>query len=147
MDEMVVYCDTCCLVKFYVSEQHSDWVRTTLNNKKHLVTCRVAKAEIWSAITRRLNQKSVSPEQYQDWVNIIENDWNSLNIMDFDDDNAAMLARQHGLRGFDAIHLSSAILVQKSIKYKVDFCSFDKKLLQAAEKEGLQIAVPNDFLF
>lgn len=142
---MITYCDTCCLVKFYVSEQYSDWIRKTLLNKKYLVTCRVAKAEIWSAITRRLHHKSVLPEQYQNWIKTIENDWNSLNIIDFDDDNAAMLARQHGLRGFDAIHLSSALIVQSSIQYKINFCSFDKKLLQAAEKENLQIIVPNDF--
>lgn len=47
------------------------------------------------------------------------------------------LAEAHSLRGFDALHLASALFLGRSLGEKIIFSSFDKLLNQAAQREGL----------
>ena len=43
----------------------------------------------------------------------------------------------HPLRGFDAIHLASALIVSEKIKEELIFVCYDKKLIESAGKEYL----------
>jgi predicted nucleic acid-binding protein len=44
----------------------------------------------------------------------------------------------YGLRGFDAIHLSSAITIKTAIMGNFLFACFDERLRRAAQSEGMQ---------
>ena len=46
---------------------------------------------------------------------------------------------RHQLRGFDAIHLASAIVIHESISDDFLFACFDKRLARAAQSEGLEV--------
>jgi hypothetical protein len=50
---------------------------------------------------------------------------------------ADILAWELDLRGYDAVHLASALLWQDSLGRKVTMATFDRKLWQAAEERGL----------
>jgi predicted nucleic acid-binding protein len=46
------------------------------------------------------------------------------------------LARKHALRGFDAIHLASALVIRSNGKVDAGFVCYDRTLNEAAMKEG-----------
>jgi hypothetical protein len=48
------------------------------------------------------------------------------------------LAWEHGLRGYDAVQLASALVWQDAIGRDVAFATFDQALLHAAVTTGLQ---------
>jgi hypothetical protein len=47
------------------------------------------------------------------------------------------LIRQHPLRGFDAIHLASAVSVKRAVGEDLTFGAADVRLFRAAKSEGL----------
>ena len=51
----------------------------------------------------------------------------------------AGLLLKHPLRGFDAIHLASALLMHKGGHLATRFACFDHALNRAAEEEGLDV--------
>ena len=52
---------------------------------------------------------------------------------------AGDLAERRALRGFDAIHLASALEVEELTSAVPSFCCFDDRLREAAAAEGLPI--------
>lgn len=51
------------------------------------------------------------------------------------------LVREYPLRGFDAIHLSSTLMIKTSGNIPIQFACFDRALNETALKEGLTVAV------
>jgi predicted nucleic acid-binding protein len=65
-------------------------------------------------------------------------------VVDFDEIEAGRLVQKYGLRGFDAVHLSSAKLIRKQQNsISLSFSSFDEKLNTAAAEEGLTVLSPH----
>ena len=52
-------------------------------------------------------------------------------------DRAASLAWEYGLRGYDAVHLATALLWQETIGEPVTLATFDRQLWQAGDQAGL----------
>jgi uncharacterized protein len=46
--------------------------------------------------------------------------------------------QKHALRGFDAIHLASAMIIHERLPADFFFACFDQRLNQAAKLEGFQ---------
>lgn len=147
MDEMVIYCDTCCLVKLFTQEMYTDWVRQTFVEQDKIVTTRVALPELFSAFSRRYHQKQLTQFEFETYQQEILKSWEQFNTIEFDEKIAAKLVAKYNLRGCDATHLSSVLSWQRETGLSLPFCSFDKKLLQAAKNEGLPIIVPDEFTF
>ena len=55
--------------------------------------------------------------------------------------SAGDLAEVYGLRGFDSIHLASALWLKEQTKTPLQFAVFDQKLKAAAERAGLVVAL------
>ena len=91
----------------------------------------------------RLNLlNSISESEYKVCKSSIKKDWASFFIIGVSEDIiqlAADLIEKYKIRSFDGIHLASAVLLNKQIKSKLIFPSWDKKLLKSAQKEELQI--------
>ena len=51
------------------------------------------------------------------------------------------LLLKHQLRGFDVIHLASALLMHKDSHLATRFACFDHALNKAAEEEGLDVPI------
>ncbi len=140
---MILYLDTSSLVKLYVAEAHSSLVRRWTDEAEIVATCRVAYPEMISALNRRFRTGDLAKGNYVLLMRTFTAEWRHFAILDFDEIEAGRLAEAHGLRGFDAIHLSAAKLLKVSEGApSVAFSSFDEKLNSAAIAEKLSILIP-----
>jgi hypothetical protein len=53
-----------------------------------------------------------------------------------------MVVGKHPLRGFDAIHLASAMIIHEKLPEDFLFVCFDHRLTHAAHEEGLKAFPP-----
>jgi predicted nucleic acid-binding protein len=134
---VILYLDTSSLVKLYVPESGSEMIKTLVAEATSVVTSRIACPEFYSAVTRRLNSKEITRKNYEILCAAFSADWQRMYALDFDEVEAGKLVCRHGLRGADAIHLASALqLVHGGDSLEIVFSSADRKLNEAAEKEG-----------
>lgn len=83
-------------------------------------------------------------KDYRTVVTDFDHDWESYFIVDVSDalvKIAGQFAEKHALRGYDALHLASAVIVHGQGNRPVTFSCFDARLSRAARREGLNIAV------
>ena len=138
---MILYLDSSSLVKLYVEEVASPHVWALAEDAELLATSRVTLPEVRSALTRRARRGDLRAEDHLRAVEALEADWASLVVLEFDERQAASYVGKHGLRGFDSVHLSSALLLAGSVERDtVLFSSYDHALNAAAAAEGLQLA-------
>lgn len=137
---MILYLDTSSLVKFYVEEVHSGKVRRWISDAEILSTSRVAYPEMLSAFSRRNREGDITDQDFQKVCTQLDTDWTDYAVLDLDENKAGELVLQHGLRGFDAVHLAAALTLHaESEQMDLAFTSFDKKLNKAAASEGLRV--------
>lgn len=140
---MIMYLDTSSLVKLYVEELHSEDVSKWVKDAEIVATCRVAFPETLSALHRRYRAGDVEKRAFAGLVEGFIDDWKSFAAIDFEEQVAGKLAIKHGLRGFDAIHLSSAGLLKSRLgKTPMFFSSFDEQLNRAARAERMVVLQP-----
>lgn len=137
---MILYLDTSSIVKLYIEEEGTEDVKRWAEEAEVLATCRVACPELISALTRRFKAGDLSKKEFRILVDGFLKEWSDFAIIDFDEMEAARLAEKHGLRGFDAIHLSALkFLKNRDNNITVAFSSFDKELNRAAASEGFTV--------
>jgi predicted nucleic acid-binding protein len=137
---VILYLDTSSLVKLYVTEAHSDLVRGWTEEAEIVATCRVAYPEMISALHRRYRAADLGKKDYERLVAAFAGQWRHIAAIDFDEIAAGRLAAAHGLRGFDAVHLSACLRLQSAGNGPaVAFSSFDEKLNNAAAAEKLTV--------
>ncbi len=137
---MILYLDTSALVKLYVRERGTAAVGRSVREARHVATSRVSYPEAQSALARCARQRSLGLEGLRRAVSALETDMGSLVVVELDEGisrRAGELAERHGLRGFDAIHVASAIELGRMISSPVAFLTFDARQAGAAEREGL----------
>ncbi len=137
---MIVYLDTSSLVKLYVDEAGSDRVKGIVQEATVLSTSKIAYAEARSAFALKQKEDSIPIKILRRIVEDLMRDWESYFIIEITDGLiwfAGDIAEKHLLRGFDSIHLASAVHLKSKISSQVCFSSNDIRLNQAAEKEDL----------
>lgn len=139
---MILYLDTSSLVKLYVEEVHAVTVRAWVEEAELIATCRVALPETISAFHRRFRSGDFSKPDFENLNAGFSKDWRKYVVLDFDELEAGLLVRKYGLRGFDAVHLSSAKMMRQDANLSLFFSSFDEKLNKAATAEGFQVLLP-----
>lgn len=140
---MILYLDTSSLVKLYITESHSGLVRAWVEEAEIIATCRVAYPEMMSALNRRFKAGDLEKRDYDLLVKAFSGEWQRFAVIDFDEIAAGRLAALYGLRGFDAVHLSSAGLLRSlGNDAAVAFSSFDEKLNSAAAAEKFTVLHP-----
>jgi predicted nucleic acid-binding protein len=129
---LILYLDTSALVKLYAEAEA-------------VATSVVAYAEVRAALARKLREGAFSFEEHREAVEALDEDWKALDTPEATDDlvrRAGGLAEEHALRGFDAIHLASALLVREAYSEQTEapaeeavfFFGFDLDLTEAAGK-------------
>jgi predicted nucleic acid-binding protein len=139
---MIVYLDTSSLVKLYIEEEGSPQIATLLESSDVTATSIVAYAEARAAFARRYREKAFSPRDYDRLKAIFEEDWRNYLVLHISGDIiklAGNLAEKHALRGFDAIHLASALNLRNELATSIVFSCFDDNLLKASETEGFTL--------
>jgi predicted nucleic acid-binding protein len=141
---VILYCDTSALIKRYVEEEGTDIVDSLWAASLDVATSVVAFAETAAAFSRKFREGILSEKEYAETFRTFKTDFESFILISITPSlNATIerLVRQYPLRGFDAIHLSSALIFKGSGSVSVQFACFDRPLNEAAYKEGLAIAI------
>jgi predicted nucleic acid-binding protein len=137
---LILYLDTSSLVKLYISEVHSSLVEDWVEKAEIIATCRVAYPEMMSALNRRFRSGDLTKKDYDLVAKHFSDEWRRFAILEFDEIRAGSLAAMYGLRGFDAVHLSAALLLNSSkSEPEMAFSSFDQKLNEAASAEKMKV--------
>jgi len=139
---VILYLDTSSLVKLYVPETESAEVKQIVDAAEVIATSHLGYVEARAAFARKRRERGVTPKDYRTVLDDFEHDWDSYFLVDVSDilvKLAARLAEKHALRGYDAIHLASAVTVRRHGDQPVTFSCFDARLSHAASREGLKI--------
>ena len=149
----VLYLDTSALTKRYILENGSAWVEslTAPSAANDIWTSRITGPEIASALFLRVRIGSLSRFDAARGVYQFRADELSASfiaeVTGQIASHAITLVERHGLRGFDAVHVASALAVDRPYQARrlprVVFVSADARQLQAARAEGLPTDDPN----
>lgn len=140
---MILYLDTSALVKLYVRERGSAQTRRQANRAHAIATSVVAYAEARAAFGRLLRERPASGRRHRGRIADLDRDWIRYLRVELTQavaHSAGELAERHGLRGFDAIHLASALWLKSIDTGELLFAAFDQRLLAGAQAAGLVIA-------
>ena len=141
----MTYLDTSALVKRFVAEKGSDRVREIVRSGEPAATSKIGYAEVHAALARRRREGGLSTRQYTKACRNFEDDWQTYVRVDLRDDVLLLardLIKRRPLRGFDAIHLASALTLGRELGEPMRFVAADARLLDAAEAEKLPVLNP-----
>ena len=137
---MMLYLDTSALVKLYVDETKSEAVQHAVGQADAVATSLLAYTEARAAFARSRRERRFTSQVYIRIVGAFEEDWNRYVVVEVTDGlvkAAGLLAESRALRGYDALHLASALNLQNRATVSVSFMAFDRQLMTAAKLEGL----------
>ena len=134
------YLDTSALIKRFVSERGSEAVHALMSRGDPVATAKIGYAEVHAGFARKRRERRLSESDYALACLQFERDWAATIRVDLRDDILFLvrdLIRRHPLRGFDAVHLASAVFLGRQLGEEVTFFAADARLLRAAAREGL----------
>ncbi len=139
---MISYFDSSSIVKWFFDEEDSETARRAKDSTDLAFTSVVSLPEVLSAFTRSFLESRctkselalIRDEFLRIWVN-----FQKIKINEDLIHHSGQLVFTHNLRGFDSIHLASALLIDNNSREMTFFSCFDKRLNRAARMEGMQI--------
>lgn len=137
---MIVYLDASALVKRYVAEAGSAEVEALIGDARATGTAVLSRAEVSAALAKaaRLGLVTRAAAMKADGAFIA--DWEHLIRLQFGEPLAARagaLAWEHGLRGYDAVHLATALVWRETLGEMVTVATYDRELWRGAKASGL----------
>ena len=144
----VFFLDTSTVLKRYVQETGTAWMQALAapTAGHSLIVVRITLAETVAAVTRRERGGSLTPQDAATALADFQLDFArqyiivevSVGLVA----QAAMLARRHALRGYDAVQLAAALEIHANDP-SLTLLSADLELNTAAIAEGLTVDDPN----
>ncbi len=142
---MILYLDTSALVKRYFLEPYSDDVISRWKSSTQIVTSFVAYAETMASMYRKKREEGLADKLIRKTVDAFHRDWQSFIRVEVNDTLNVYIHRvvdRYPVRGFDAIHLASAMVIHERFPEDFEFACFDDRLVHAAKSEGLATFPP-----
>jgi uncharacterized protein len=139
---MITYLDSSALVKLYTQESGSEETLAFVGRADVRGTGLIARAEVAATFGKAVRLKALTREEGRAALEVFRRQWPDLFHVDVNETVVAQadaLAWSHGLRGYDAVHLASALLWQQSISSPVTVATFDRQLWDAAQLVGLEV--------
>jgi predicted nucleic acid-binding protein len=151
----VYYLDTSALVKRYALEKGTNWVfsLTDLAAGHDIYTVRITAPEMIAALFRKARTGEISQDDALQAAGDFKTDWQTayqiVEINSIITERAMDLAEKYGLRGYDAVHLASALELHR-LRCAMElpgltFISADDEQLHVAAVEGLLVDNPNQY--
>lgn len=149
----VLFMDSSAIIKRYVSEVGSQWVRSLFlaMPANRVAVASITSVEVVAAMTRRSRGgTTLSADAAAACALFLADYASDLGIVEVTDvllNQAVQLAQSHGLRGYDAVQLAAGIELNRlhleAGLTPIIFISADKELNAAALAEGLTVDDPN----
>ncbi len=138
----MLYLDASALVKNYIQELHTDAVRSLVKDKGMVGTGLVSKAEVAAAFAKIARVGYItSAEARAAWETFCQ-EWPTLIRLRLTEPlitRAGELALQHGLRGYDAVHLAAALHWETLLGVPVTLVTFDRQLWNVGRTVGMTV--------
>lgn len=139
---MILYLDTSALVKRYVMEASSPEVLALIAQADTVGSVVLTRVEMAATLAKAVRQKWIERSEAESaWEDFLEH-WLSfarLSVTLASLERASRLAWEHGLRGYDAMHFSAALIWQEALETPITLATFDRELWLAAEKTGMTV--------
>lgn len=142
---MILYLDSSALVKRYVAEPGSDDVLSLMTEARAAATSLIARSEISAALAKAVRLKVLSRNDATTALQVFRSQWPDIIRVQLTETlvaEADALAWTHALRGYDAVHLASAIFWQETIDEPVTVVTFDRQLWDGARRSNLPVFPP-----
>jgi len=143
-----LYVDTSALVKRYVGEVGTIWVRRALARpvRQGIYTALLAQPEVLSALQRKVRDRTLTAAEARRVQRHFARRYRLVAITPARVTQANALVQAHPLRAYDALHLACALAVRDTLQqYGLPaplFVTADDALLAAARAEGFPVDNP-----
>lgn len=138
---MIAYLDASALVKRYVLERGSRETIALTADAELIATSIVSRAEVASGLAKAVRVGLITDARARRVQRSFARDWPDLVRVPVTEalvERAEALAWDHGLRGYDAVQLASALAWQESAGTEILLATFDRQLWEAASKAGVR---------
>lgn len=139
----IVYFDSSALVKLVVDEAGSGLAASTWDGCDSALSSRLAYPEVRAALGAAGRNHDLDNAELATAEQAWEEYWSSVRPVELTrlvERHAGQLARIHGLRGADAVHLASALAIRDP---ELIFAVWDERLHEGARASQLSV-VPAD---
>jgi len=143
---MILYLDASALVKRYVAEPGAREVAEAIATAEVVGTSLISRAETSAAFAKAVRVGALTRQEAASALQVFRSEWPNLVRVQATEvlvARADELAWELGLRGYDAVHLASALLWQDGMGEQVTVATFDRQLWEAVERRGM-IPFPDD---
>ena len=137
---MITYFDTSTLIKLIIEETGSTEASAIWDQASSPVSARITYVEARAALAVAKRGRRITSAQHRVAITDLDMLWTQVAIVEVTSEvveAAVKLADDHGLLGYDAVHLGSAVIAGAEL-----FTSADRQLCDAALGVGLHVANP-----
>lgn len=139
---MIFYADASVIVKRYLREAGSDQVRTLFAEASLAATALVSRAEVSAALAKSVRVGVLTRGDGESALRQFRAHWPDmfrLRVTEAVAARADELAWRHGLRGYDTIHLATALGWGVGLGEAAALATYDHQLWRAAQSEGFLV--------
>jgi predicted nucleic acid-binding protein len=139
---VIVYLDASVLVKRYVAERGSKETSELTARAEVVATALISRAEVAAGLVKAVRKGLLSRDGGQRAQRAFASEWADIARVPVTEalvSRAETLAWDHALRGYDAVHLASALTWQEAVGVAVTLTTFDRQLWHAGQKVGMQV--------
>ena len=140
---MIAYFDTSAIVPLLVREPTSDHCARLWDDATRIVCARLIYPEACAALARAVRMRRLTSTQMVAATAELDELVAQIDFIELSENlarTAGRLAQQHGLRGYDAVHLAAGVTIAD---HDVVLVTCDADLAAAARSTGLATAVPS----
>jgi uncharacterized protein len=139
---VIVYADASMLVKRYLVEAGSQQVEKLLAPPTTAGTAIITRAEVSAALSKATRLGALTREDARAALGVFRTQWPDLLRLRLNEallKRADELAWEHGLRGYDAVHLAAAAAWQSALDERLTVATYDRQLWLAAQAQDLAV--------
>ncbi len=137
---MILYLDASALVKCHICEAGSAEVIDLRAKAEVVGTASISRAEVSAVLAKAVRMRVLSRANAEAALQAFRKGWPDLVRLQLSEAVLALAeaaAWEHGLRGYDAVHLAAAVFWQDMTGEPVTMATFDRELWQSAQRAGL----------
>lgn len=138
---MIAYFDTSAIVPLLVREPATDRCTRLWDDATRIVSTRLVYPEACAAVARAVRMGRLTAPQMAAATAELDDLVEQIDVLEITADlarNAGRFAQQHGLRGYDAVHLAAGVAIAGD---GVVFITGDTDLAEATRSTGLATAL------